>query len=105
MTSIDTLDMAVQRICKTSKDLRHEVDCFWYYTVQFICTCCFRLYMGDSSFEMGTYMYLLTSSAFGNSFGVLDKFKMFNSRLLGIFSSLIAIAALVLIYDIPFESF
>lgn len=24
-TSIDTLDMAVQRICKTSKDLRHEV--------------------------------------------------------------------------------
>lgn len=25
VTSIDTLDMAVQRICKTSKDLRHEV--------------------------------------------------------------------------------
>ena len=31
VTSIDTLDMAVQRICKTSKDLRHEVDCFSYY--------------------------------------------------------------------------
>ena len=46
--------MAVQRICKTSKDLRHEVDCFSYYNVQL--TCCFRLYMGDRPFAGSGHM-------------------------------------------------
>ena len=100
MTSIDTLDMAVQRICKTSKDLRHEVDCFCYYTVQF--TFCFRLYMGDSSFEMGTCsltVYLATI------LGYWINLKCSTLDCWGFFPSLIAIATLVLVCDIPFESF
>jgi len=60
-TSIDTLDMAVQRICKTSKDLRHEVHGFSYYSLD-----------RGFFFQDGC---LHASSVFGNNLGAFDKFN------------------------------